>query len=231
MDDLLDDVTLPLFPLPNVVHFPHTNLKLQIYEPHYRRMVRDLLERDEEEPLLLGLVLLRPPAEGDDHDRPEVFPNGTAARLLEAEVLDDGSAGLLLHGEFRFSVEREVVGQPFRQAVVRPLAEPRLDERDAGLLAVRGGLLTLVRTLASELGSHFPVDFDKIEDLAHSRSFEQLVNRLAAELDLPPLRKLELLNASLPDRGLSLLSILRSRKQVVDQLRPYRHLAHRAAQN
>ena len=224
-----EDVTLPLFPLPNVVHFPHTNLKLQIYEPHYRRLVHNLLDRDLDEPLLLGLVLLRPePGNGGSGD---VFPSGTAASLLEAEELDDGGSELLLHGEFRFAVEREVSGQPFRRAVVRPLAEPLLNEKDAGLLAVRDDLLSLVHSLAGELGSAFPIDAERAHDLTRNRSFEGLVNRLAAELDLPALRKLELLNASLPERGLSILSILRSRKLVVDQLRPFRHLAAGAPLN
>ncbi|HEY0782346.1 MAG TPA: LON peptidase substrate-binding domain-containing protein, partial [Thermoanaerobaculia bacterium] len=165
MSDLPDGMTLPLFPLPNVVHFPQTDLKLQIYEPHYRRWVHELLERDDEEPLLLGLVLLRPEPQQGENGWPEVFPSGTAARLLEAEQLDDGGAGLLLHGEFRFAVEREVAGQPFRQALVRPLAEPRLNESDAGLVAVRGALVALVRTLAGELGSSFPVDAERTTDL------------------------------------------------------------------
>ena len=44
---------------------------------------------------------------------------------------------------------------------------------------------------------------------------------------MPPLRKLQLLTESLPERGLSVLSILRSRQQVVDLLRPFRRRRHR----
>ena len=79
--------------------------------------------------------------------------------------------------------------------------------------------------LAAELGESFPISSDEVEDLADWCCFEELVNRLASELDLPALRKLQLLIESLPDRALSVLSILRSRQQVVDLLRPYRHLA------
>ena len=52
-----------------------------------------------------------------------------------------------------------------------------------------------------------------------------MVNRLAAGLDLPALRKLELLLASLPQRGEALVSILENRRSVLDRLRPWRHLA------
>ena len=34
----------PLFPLPNVVHFPHLLLPLHIFEPRYRQMVGDSME-------------------------------------------------------------------------------------------------------------------------------------------------------------------------------------------
>ena len=36
----------PIFPLPNVVHFPHLLLPLHIFEPRYRRMVEDVLAGD-----------------------------------------------------------------------------------------------------------------------------------------------------------------------------------------
>ena len=32
---------IPIFPLPNVVLFPQVMLPLHIFEPRYRRMVRD----------------------------------------------------------------------------------------------------------------------------------------------------------------------------------------------
>jgi hypothetical protein len=64
-----------------------------------------------------------------------------------------------------------------------------------------------------------------LAELAAGRPFEEVVNRLAADLDLPPLCKLGLLVEALPDRALELLKILRSRRTVVDLLRPFRHLA------
>ena len=33
---------LPLFPLPNIVFFPHTRLPLHVFEPRYRQMVQDV---------------------------------------------------------------------------------------------------------------------------------------------------------------------------------------------
>ncbi|HYG64338.1 MAG TPA: LON peptidase substrate-binding domain-containing protein [Thermoanaerobaculia bacterium] len=216
---------LPLVPLPDVVHFPRTALKIRVADPRYLRLVRDLLEQDEEV-RWAGVVLLKPGWVRDAAGRPEIFPGGTAGRLVEAEPQADGTTQILLLGDFRFELEAELPGdRPYRSALVRPVQEPWLNEQDPGILAVRRSLVELAGALATELGERFPFDAGEIEDLAERSDFEELINRLAAGFDLPPLRKLQLLSEALPERGESLLSILRHRQQVLDSLRPYRHLA------
>lgn len=214
---------LPLFPLPNVVHFPGTELKLHIFEPRYRRMVRDLLETDPES-RWIGMVLIKPgEMRGGD---PEIFPEGTAGLLLDVDYLVDGRSNILLHGDFRFQVEREIeVETPYRRALVRPIAEPRLDELDPGIVAVRQSLTNLIASLSEEVGESFPIQPGHLVDPEEPMGFERLVNRIAADIDLPALSKISLLNDSLPDRALRLLGILSSRHQILDLLRPYRHLA------
>lgn len=224
MATVADNPRLPLFPLVDVVHFPHTDLKLHVLEPASRRLVRDVIEQDEGT-RWIGMVLLKPGPTFDPSGRPEIFPGGTAGRLLEAESRPDGGVTVVLHGDFRFRLRREVAVEPYRQAEVEPVAEPWLDERDAGVIAVRGGILDLLHSLAAELGERFPLQADDIAELAERCQFEELVNHVAADLDVPPLRKQLLLQEALPDRALSLLSILRSRRQVMDRLQPFRHLA------
>ncbi|HEV3075615.1 MAG TPA: LON peptidase substrate-binding domain-containing protein, partial [Thermoanaerobaculia bacterium] len=119
---------LPLFPLADVVHFPRTELKLHVAEPSCRMMVRDLIER-EDEARWIGIVLLKPGPTLDAAGLPEIFPGGTAGRLLDAELLPDGCSNILLHGEFRFRLQRVVADQPYRQALVEPVEEPWLNER------------------------------------------------------------------------------------------------------
>jgi Lon protease-like protein len=228
---------LPLFPLSDLVHFPHTDLKLEIFEQRYRLLVRDVLDGADAESPCIGLVLLKPAAQRlghggqGGHAQPEVFPGGTAGRIVRCELRPDGRTELLLHGEFRFELDHEIPGEPYRQALVRPIAEPRWNEGDAGIVLVKRALVALARSLGSELGDAFPLAAPELEALAAGSGFEELVNRLAAELDLPALRKLALLCESVPDRALSVLSILHSRLQGVDQLRPFRHLAGQSQLN
>lgn len=216
---------LPLFPLPDVVCFPRTELKLLVEESRYLRMVRDLMDR-EDDSRWIGMVLLKPGWTQSYGSRPAVYSGGTASRLVDVENLPDGRSQILLFGDFRFELERELAGEaPYRLAEVRPVEEPWLNEHDAGIRAVRRSLTELLLQVAGETGERFPLGGSELEELSGDCAFEELVNRIASGLDLPPLRKLKLLQQPLPERGLSILSILRNRQQVLDLLRPWRHLS------
>jgi Lon protease-like protein len=226
MADGRDPVTrLPLFPLPDVVCFPRTELRLLVDEPRYLKLVQDLVEQDDDE-RWVGMVLLKPGWSQSHDGRPAIYSGGTASRLVDVDSLPDGRTCILLVGDFRFELERELAGgEPYRLAEVRPVEEPWLNERDAGILAVRKAMTELLRRVAGETGERFPLSAGELEELAGDCAFEELVNRIAAGLDLPPLRKLKLLQQPLPERGLSILSILRNRHQVLEMLHPWRHLA------
>jgi Lon protease-like protein len=222
-----DGTRLPLVPLTDVVHFPRTELRLHVLDPSYEQLVHDLEEQDADS-RWLGVVLLKPGPRLDPEGRLAIFPGGTAARVLDLETQPDGHSDLILYGEFRFELEQEIAG-PYRQALVRPVEEPWFNERDAGVVAVRQAIVELLRSLCEELGDKLSLDVD---DLASGGcAFEELINRVASRVDLPPVRKLQLLTESLLERGLSVLSILRSRRQVIDMLRPYRRLADGSERN
>ncbi len=230
MTDGSDGTRLPLFPLPDVVHFPRTELRIHVADPRHRQLIHNVLGQ-EEEVRWIGMVLLKPGQRRDAGGRPEIFPGGTAGRLIEAETFPDGSVQALLVGDFRFELQREIGHGRFREALVRPVPELPFNEQDAGIVTVRRAVLGLVGTLAAEMGERFPFSAEEVELLGEHCDFEELINRLAAHVDLPALRKLELLIEPLPARGLSILSILRSRQQVLDLLRPFRGLASRSEHN
>jgi Lon protease-like protein len=195
-------------------------------------MVRDVVERDERS-RWIGMVLLKPSVERGFGQPPEIFPDGTAGRLVDVDYLPDGRSNIVLHGEFRFTVdhEEEDLLLPYRRAVVRPVEETPVDEKDPGILTMRRELLVICRSLTREMGENFPVQAEDLEALEVQRSFEAVVNGVAAGIDLPALRKIGLLESPLPDRAAELLRILRSRRRVLDLLRPYRHLAAGAESN
>jgi Lon protease-like protein len=220
---------IPLFPLPDVVHFPRTDLHLHVFEPRYRALVRDVLAR-ERGARWVGMVLLKPGELADGE--PEIFAAGTAGQLVEFDPLPDGRSLIRLRGGFRFTVEREVAGLPYRQAIVRPLDDDCAAGRDLAVEAVRRDIVSMADALRLEMGEKFPLDEEAVAALAAAETTsEEVVNRIAAELDVPPLRKLQLLAAELPQRARDLASILRARRRVLDLLRPYRQLAAGADRN
>ena len=217
-----------LFPLADEVCFPQTELRLQVIDPGYQELVSDLF-LEVGNGAWLGTVLLRPDHE-EQAQGPTVFTAGTAARLLDYESHEEG-CDILLRGEYRFRIERELGWGSRLEGLVRPISEPLWNEGTDQARSLQQELLDRTLSLASELGDRFALDDEQLGDLLCGTNFEQVVNQLSAHLDLSPLRKLRLLQDSLPERAEHLAEILRSRCQVLDTLRPFRHLALAAQRN
>lgn len=212
-------LALPLFPLPDVVHFPRTDLRLHVFEPRYRRLVRDLMERPEEE-RLIGVVLLQHGTRATGDGNPPIYAQGTAALLTNYDALADGRSNILLRGEFRFRIEEEFPSHPYRQARVRPQQELPLADSEPEVAAWRAELLELLDFLSRHLHAPSAIEPPRGGEIA----LERVVNELSAGLDIPVLAKLDLLSRELPERTSRILSILRSRKQVLELLAPFRPL-------
>lgn len=126
-------IQLPMFPLPDVVLFPHTLLPLHIFEPRYREMVKDCLDGDRR----LAMALLRPGWESDYYGRPPVYPIAGAGEIVQHEELPDGRYNILVRGTMRIGVLAEVpTEKAYRTVRARPLPD-RYDEAEAKSLAAR----------------------------------------------------------------------------------------------
>lgn len=215
---MADRRTIPLFPLPNVVHFPQTNLLLHVFEPRYRRLVEDLGSLAEDE-RLIGIVLMQTDWRGSPTTPSPIYQPGTASLLVNVEPLTDGRSNIVLEGQFRFRIERELPARPYRRAVVQALDELPIRTPDE-LASLHAELLSVARLLAATTRGLSELADEDLEGL----TFEQLVNGLAASIDLPIRAKLELLGSDLQSRASRLLSILRHRRRVVDLLVPFRGL-------
>ena len=174
---------IPLFPLQDVVLFPGVSRPLHIFEPRYRDMVTDAVQGDG----MIGMVMLQPGHEAEYEGNPPIFPVGCAGEITEAEELDDGRWVIVLRGSVKFQVVGEDHSRSYRMADVEALAEPLEDDDRAALGRRRPQLAELYATIAP--GSEPPPD--DISD-------EVLVNGLAQLLDLDPLDRQELLEASGP---------------------------------
>jgi Lon protease-like protein len=115
-----DAVCLPIFPLPDLTFFPHTLLPLHIFEGRYRAMITDCLARDRR----LSVVRLKPGHETSYEGKPPVYAIAGAGSIVRCERLASGRFNVLLKGERRIRILREVPTDTlYRMAVAAPLPD------------------------------------------------------------------------------------------------------------
>ena len=96
--------TLPLFPLGTVL-LPGAQLPLQIFEPRYVALLRDLLAGQDERSPVFGVVAIREGYEvGDDGVR-ALHPVGCAALLTQAAALEGERFLVVSVGTDRFRLD------------------------------------------------------------------------------------------------------------------------------
>jgi len=125
---------IPLFPLGTPL-FPGVVLPLQVFEPRYRRLVRDLLELPEGAARCFGVVAIRQGWEVEDVAPAEaLYDVGCTARLQTVRPQPDGGFRIITVGGDRFRLLDLVVGEepPYLQAEVEWLAEEEAAEEAAG---------------------------------------------------------------------------------------------------
>jgi len=201
---------LPLFPLPNVVLFPHVFLPLHIFEPRYREMVADAIAGDR----MMGMVLLKPGWDHDYEGRPPVYPVGCSGVITHVERQTDGRYNIVLRGVERFRIVEENNDRSYRRAVVEPMAERRLSADDRSILQRQRSRLETLLAPAVERGltrmqgaSQDPKPGDAV--IPSGMADEDLVNALAQYLDLEPVEKQALLERQcLRTRAESLVELL-----------------------
>ena len=107
---------ISIFPLPGVILFPGLQLPLHIFEPRYRALVKDALARDRR----IGMIQPQRAEEGAP-----LYQVGCLGKIEEVEALEDGRFNLILQGEARFRIVRELdTATPFRQIEAELLEDP-----------------------------------------------------------------------------------------------------------
>ena len=93
-----------LFPLPNLVFFPHVIQPLHVFEMRYRQMTADALAGDR----LIAVVQLYEGAEEKERTPPAVHSVACLGKIVADQKLADGRYNLLLRGLSRIRIVREL---------------------------------------------------------------------------------------------------------------------------
>jgi len=117
--------SLPLFPLGTVL-LPGARLPLQVFEPRYVALLRDLIDGQEERPPVFGIVAIREGNEVGEGAVRALHDVGCAALLTHVAVLGGQRFFVIVQGTDRFRVGEidRLAGTPYTTAQVHWLDEP-----------------------------------------------------------------------------------------------------------
>jgi len=184
---------LPIFPL-DLVLLPGTPLPLHIFEPRYKEMIAECLERNQ----VFGVVRAK---EGGIAD-----VGCTAEIVTVTKKYDDGRMDIVTQGRDRFEVIQVSQERPFLQAEVLYLQDESsapAPERIQQAMTLHGEIMTLVgavpedasgietRQLAFRLAGTLPLDLDFKQALLAMKSESERLDAVITffETLLPGMRR------------------------------------------
>lgn len=134
---------LPLFPLEDVVLFPHSMIPLYVFEARYRKMVRDVLASNR----LLAISLQLEKEDTAEGAVPRVADIASVGEVVLAQELPDGRFNLVVRGRARIAIDQELPSdEPYRLVAAHeipddpPADSPDVVEADTALRALVTGL-------------------------------------------------------------------------------------------
>jgi Lon protease-like protein len=147
---------LPVMTLPNVALFPQTVMPLHIFEPRYRRMLKDVLASDR----IFAVAGIRP------HDSTLASTFEPPHRVASVGIIRacqknaNGTSDLIVQGLARIAVVGIVSENPYRRIRVRALASSAGGSPDENV-TLRNRLARLLK-LKARLGERGPKGIDKL---------------------------------------------------------------------
>lgn len=176
---------IPIFPLP-LVQFPGAVTPLHIFEPRYRKMIKDVMATDKTFGILYQNDQLLIAS--------EALPVGSIGCTVEVAIvqeLPDGRSNLLCVGASRFRIHASVESEAYQQAKVEFFDDDiSFDDLSVEVTRAKGlfeRLLSASRKLKSDTGH----DDEQIPDLPDDPQMLSFI--IAAYLDLDAGEKQDLL--------------------------------------
>jgi ATP-dependent Lon protease len=191
--------TARLFPLPNLVVFPHVMQPLHIFEPRYKALLEEAIGGDG----LVAMAILANGWEKNYEGRPALRPTACLCKVATHHRTSEGTYNVLLLGVKRIEIVQELPpDKPFREARVR-LRHDDCTEESAAARPLRQQLLLDKFKQSLPKLAETSEGLDQL--LAQHVSLGMLTDIVAYALDLGLDRKEQLLAETNVDRRAELL--------------------------
>jgi uncharacterized protein len=200
-----------VFPLPNLVFFPQTELPLHIFEPRYCEMITDTIQNQQ----LIGMFLLQPGWQDDYYGNPPVHPIGCAGEMIHIDRLPEGKFNIVLRGIARVRALESVQDSPYRKVRVEVLPEV-VSKGETKIQALKQDLLRDFKIFARYMEAT-----EMEEDWEFSRIVHGIASVLPVDLEV---KRMLLEQDDLYARALSVKEHLASRVAVLKLTGRFAHL-------
>ena len=170
-----------VFPLPNLVMFPHVMQAMHIFEPRYRALFEEAIADDR----LITLGLLAPGWEADYEGRPALRSTACLCRIATHQRTPEGTYNVLLLGVRRVRLAHELPpDKPFRlvESTIMDDTVPS-DASDNAMAALQQQLLTAFKQAMPKI----PASYDQLDQLLGNQITLGMLTDIVAytiELDL-----------------------------------------------
>lgn len=205
--------TARLFPLPNLVVFPHVMQPLHIFEPCYLQMFEEAIETDQ----LIAMAVLSPGWEHDYEGRPPIRSTACLCRVATHHKTEQGTYNALLLGVSRIKILRELpAAKTFREAHATLIDDVYSGPAASQRPPLQKRLVEAFRCVLPKLPGH-PEELEQM--LSSNISLGMLTDIIAYTLNLKQTIKEQLLSQPRPDaRAMLLLKCLTPAQRATGQL-------------
>jgi ATP-dependent Lon protease len=212
------EMEIPLFPLPNLVLFPHIVVPLHIFEERYKLMINSCIDRGES----FGIILLRSGAEEETEET--LHRVGVTVRIVEVERLDEGRMNILCEGERKFRVNQFTQQTPFWRGTI-DLLEDRDFYSFHSLYEQVAELYRSVAALSAKLSG------SEETEVALPESPTDLSYMVSYVLDIESEDKQKLLEMDTAERLQTLIAHLTDTLRKLEQQRAYKEVVAKVRGN
>ena len=180
-----------LFPLPNLIMFPHVMQAMHIFEPRYRSLFEEAVADDK----LIALSVLAQGWEVDYEGRPALESMACLCRIATYQRTPEGTYNVLLLGVRRIQLQEELPPtKPFRVAEAKIIEDYVASHHSAE--EIKGLQQQLLVAFKSSIPK-IPASYEQIDELLGSQiTLGMLADIVAYTVDLNSKTKLALLKTS-----------------------------------